>query len=189
MSLNLLLRGPSVFKNIALDTMRKRKALSFRKTLGVYNYKVKPANYYKNPHQVELRKKETLLKAGDTGMRKLHAIQRMSNTPFGKLTSKGKFIKDFQRMPIYNIPDLTDFQLKPYMTFMTEKLSEENTQQYESMNKQFLLDNIKTQLSLSNDPDVKKLAQEIFETQQGQQIVEEYLEKHKKLRKLKIANF
>jgi large subunit ribosomal protein L41 len=109
MSLNLL-RNPSVLNNTISDTLRKRNALTFRKTLGVYNFKVKPKNYYKNPHAIPLPLREKLKKLdSDDGIRKIHALENLSITPFGRLTHKGKFLMDSKRIPNYNIPDTEDF--------------------------------------------------------------------------------
>jgi large subunit ribosomal protein L41 len=111
MSLSLL-RGPSINNNAVSDTLRKRIALSFRKTLGVYNYKVKPSPYYKNPHAVDLKTRERLKEEeSDNGIRKLHALERLASTPFGRLTNKGKFLMDSKRIPNYNIPDTEDFHV------------------------------------------------------------------------------
>jgi large subunit ribosomal protein L41 len=109
MSLNLL-RGPSINNNVVFDTLRKRNALTFRKTLGVYNYKVKPKPYYKNPHAIPLKLREKLKELeSDQGIRKIHAIERLSVKPFGRISHKGKFLMDSRRIPNYNIPDTQDF--------------------------------------------------------------------------------
>jgi large subunit ribosomal protein L41 len=190
MSLNLLLRGPSVFSNVASDSMRKRFALTFRKTLGVYNYKVKPAEYYKNPHAIPLVKKEQLKQEGsEKSIRKIRALERLSNKPYGKFTTKGKFIRDTRRIPFYNIPDVTNFPLKPYVSWGTEKLEDDAYIKYQGMNRELLMNTIKEQLKTSNDPQIQKLYNEIFETDVGKQIVEEYLEKLNKKTKLRITNF
>jgi large subunit ribosomal protein L41 len=109
MSLNLL-RGPSVLNNVVGNTLRKRNALTFRKTLGVYNYKVKPSKYYKNPHAIPLKIKENLKKEkSDDGSRKIHALERLSVQPYGRFSHKGKFLMDSRRIPNFNIPDTEDF--------------------------------------------------------------------------------
>ena len=111
MSLSFL-RSPSILNNTISNTFRKRSALSFRKTLGVYNYKVKPAQYYKNPHAISLKIKEKLKSAKtDSAIRKIHALERLSNTPFGRFTSKGRFIFNSLKVPNYNIPDVIDFHV------------------------------------------------------------------------------
>jgi large subunit ribosomal protein L41 len=100
-----LLRTPKLSNNILQDSMRKRNALSFRKTLGVYNYKVKPSNYYKNPHAIDLRTLENLKKNGDDGVRKIRQIENMSLKPFGKFSSTGNFKIDYAKIPKINIPN------------------------------------------------------------------------------------
>jgi large subunit ribosomal protein L41 len=190
MSLSLLLRTPSINSNVLNDSMRKRFALSFRKTLGVYNYKVKPRSYYGNPHAIPLVKREQLKQDGsEKSVRKLRALERLSNKPYGNFTSKGKFIRDTRRIPNFNIPDVTDFPLKPYVSWGTEKLEADAYVMYEGMNRELLMSTIKDQLKASNDSEIQKLYNEIFETEEGQKIVEEYLEKLNKKTKLKIANF
>ncbi len=105
MSFLSLLRKPSIVNNTLHDTFRKRNALSFRKTLGVYNYKVKQRNYYKNPHPIDLKTLENLKNNGDNGQRKIRAIENMSIKPFGSFTNRGKFKLDFKKVPLMNIPD------------------------------------------------------------------------------------
>ena len=103
-----LLRTSKLSNNILHDSMRKRNALSFRKTLGVYNYKVKPSNYYKNPHAIDLKTLENLKKNGDDGVRKIRQIENMSLKPFGKFTSRGGFKIDYAKIPNINIPKYED---------------------------------------------------------------------------------
>jgi large subunit ribosomal protein L41 len=188
MSLNLL-RKSNVLNNIFCDTMRKRMGLSFRKTLGVYNYKVKPAEYYKNPHQVDLRLKERLKnRKNELSTRNLNAVRRNSIRPFGRFTTKAKFIVDHQRIPNFNIPNLTDFPLKPYATKSSQKVDPEKVFAYSIMTRD-LMDKIKLQMKNSEDENVQKLANEIFETEEGKKIVEEYFSRNNKRSKLKIVNF
>lgn len=190
MSLNLFLRSPSVFQNITSDTMRRRQARSFRKTLGVYNYKVKPAEYYKNPHAMSLEKSEQFKQNGsEKSIRKYRWVEKFSNRPYGRFTNTGQFIRDPRRIPNFNIPDLTDFPLKPYVSWGTEKLEENQYVTYTHMTKELLMFTVKDQLKESGDADVQKLYNEIFETEEGKKIVEEYLEKNTKKGKLRIANF
>ena len=100
-----LLRKPGLVNNTLQGTFRKRNALSFRKTLGVYNYKVKPDQYYKNPHAIDLKTMESLKKNGDDGQRKIRAIKNMSLRPFGNFTNKGTFKYDYKKIPLIKIPD------------------------------------------------------------------------------------
>jgi large subunit ribosomal protein L41 len=119
MSFNFLLRAPSITNNIVQDTLRKRKGLSFRKTLGVYNYKVKPRHYYKNPHAIPLHIKEQhkTNENTDYGIRKIRALENNSLTPYGKISSKGHFKMNYSQVPEYNVPDLTDFPVKYFFYF------------------------------------------------------------------------
>jgi hypothetical protein len=190
MSLNLFLRTPSVFQNITADTMRRRQARTFRKTLGTYNYKVKPAEYYKNPHAMTLEKSEQFKQNGsDKSIRKYRWVEKFSNRPYGRFTNTGLFIRDPRRIPNFNIPDLTDFPLKPYVSWGTEKLEENQFVAYAGMTRELLMSTVKDQLKESGDAEVQKLYNEIFETEEGQKIVEEYLEKLNKKGKMRIANF
>ena len=191
MSLNLLLaRKTNVFNSVVSDTCRKRFGLTFRKRLGVYNYKVKPANYYKNPHAVELRKKEQLKgEENDSSTRKLKALERISVAPFGQHTSKGKFVLDHRRIPNYNIPDLSEFPLKPYVSFKNELIPEEFSNKLESFNRDYLMKTVKTQLMQSNDEKVRELAKEIFDTEEGKEIIEEYFKKKERKTSLRLVNF
>jgi hypothetical protein len=100
-----LLRKPSLVNNSLQDSFRKRNALTFRKTLGVYNYKVKPRSFYKNPHAIDLKTMENLKQKGDEGQRKIKAIKNMSLRPFGNFSNKGTFKYDYKKIPLVNIPD------------------------------------------------------------------------------------
>jgi len=108
----MLLRNSNIFNNTIESTFRKRRALSFRKTLGLYNYKIKPGNYFRNTHAMDLKTKETLKEQGDRGQRKIKAIESMSLRPFGKFTRKSRFIMEKQRMPLYNIPSTRGFYVR-----------------------------------------------------------------------------
>jgi hypothetical protein len=46
----------------------------------------------------------------------------LSERPFGSHTRKGRFILDIDKVPFYNIPDLTGFNLKPYVSHATGKI-------------------------------------------------------------------
>jgi large subunit ribosomal protein L41 len=191
MSLNLFLtRHTNVYNNVMANTCRKRVALTFRKTLGVYNYKVKPHNYYKNPHAIELRKKEQLkAEQTDSATRKIKAMERFSVAPFGKHTSKGKFVLDHRRIPNYNIPDLSDFPLKPYVSFKNELMPDEFANKLELFNRDYLMNTVKSQLMQSGDEKVRELGKEIFETEEGKEIIDEYFKKKERKTKLRIVNF
>ena len=110
-----LLRKPSIITNSLHDTFRKRTALTFRKTLGVYNYKVKQRNYYKNTHAIDLKTLENLNKNGDNGQRKLRAMENMSLKPFGSFTNRGGFKVDYKKIPKIDIPDYQSSVVKYFL--------------------------------------------------------------------------
>lgn len=190
MSLNLL-RNASVQNNALADTCRKRFGLSFRKRLGVYNYKVKPASYYKNPHSVPLEVKERYKKRNtEDAKRELKALEKNSNTPFGRFTNKGKFIMDYRQLPDYDIPDLNNFPLKPYVEAKGDKLPTTLTFSKEEFTRELLETKIKEQMMASPFEDIVKLAQEIFETEEGKKITNEFFDmKKKKTKQIRLTNF
>jgi large subunit ribosomal protein L41 len=106
-----LLRKPCLIKNTLQDTFRKRNALTFRKTLGVYNYKVNQRSYYKNPHAIDLKTMENLKNNGDNGQRKIKAMKNMSLKPFGNFTNKGTFKFDYRKIPLINIPEYANSEV------------------------------------------------------------------------------
>lgn len=72
-----------------------------------------------------LRKRENLMKQGYQGELKLKENERLSERPFGHHTRKGRFILDIDKVPFFNIPDLTGFNLKPYVAHGTAKIDSE----------------------------------------------------------------
>jgi hypothetical protein len=97
----------------------------FRKNHGLYSYKLGKNSKHKNPHAMGLKSKEYLKKQGYQGQLKIHERERLSERPFGYVSSKGKFRFDIERVPFYNVPDLTNFKLKPYVPHTTPKIPEE----------------------------------------------------------------
>lgn len=112
---NLLIfsRQSNIFNNIISDTCRKRSAKSFVKKLGVYNYKKKPVSYYSNPHSLDLKRTE-LFKGTPAGYRKMQVLRGLSSKPFGKFTSKGRFIMDYNRIPRFIVPKIEDSEVNTY---------------------------------------------------------------------------
>ena len=55
----------------------------------------------------------------------MNEIERNSPRPFGKFTRKGHFRYFIDMVPFYNIPDLTDFKLKPYVAYSTPKVTDD----------------------------------------------------------------
>jgi hypothetical protein len=71
---------------------------------------------------MSLRKRQDLGKAGYEGELRIKESERLSERPFGEHTRKGRFILDIDKVPFYNIPDLTGFNLKPYVSHATGKI-------------------------------------------------------------------
>jgi hypothetical protein len=44
--------------------------------------------------------------------------------PFGKVSRRGNFVMNIEKVPFYNIPDLTNFKLMPYVAHITPKIGE-----------------------------------------------------------------
>jgi hypothetical protein len=55
----------------------------------------------------------------------MHENERLSQRPFGRLTKSGKFQMDIEKVPFFNIPDLTGFNLKPYVSHATSRIDDE----------------------------------------------------------------
>ena len=97
----------------------------YRRKHGMYSYKFGKSGTHKNTHAMQLKSKEFLKKKGYHGQLKIHERERLSDRPFGKITRKGLFSFDLQRVPFYNVPDLTDFRLKPYVPHITPLIDPE----------------------------------------------------------------
>lgn len=99
MNLLRLLRPPTLFNNVIMnETLKKRRALTFRKTLGIYNYKVRPKGYYKNMHAMPLHVKEQLRKNGEIGRRKIFAIENLSSKPYGRFVKGCDMLLNFSQI-------------------------------------------------------------------------------------------
>ena len=94
--------------------------------MGLYSYKLTKNNRYKNPHAIPLHTRQALEKQGYRGEVKIRELERSSDRPFGRVTSKQKFNFDIEKVPFYNIPDLTGFKLKPYVAHLTPKIPEQD---------------------------------------------------------------
>jgi large subunit ribosomal protein L41 len=94
----------------------------YRKKYGLYSFKLTKNRVYKNPHAMSLRKKEDLKKIGYEGELRIREQERLSERPFGNVSRKGRFMLDIEKVPVYNIPDLTGFALKPYVSHLTTKV-------------------------------------------------------------------
>ena len=80
---------------------------------------------HKNPHAIRLTSKDGLKKQGYRGELKIRERELLSDRPFGHITTKGKFRIDIDKVPFYNVPDLTGFYLKPYVPHTTPKVGED----------------------------------------------------------------
>jgi len=114
--------------------LRRRLGKSFRKRLGVFNYKVGNKTH-KKPGVIPLHVKQKLLDE-DTGRARamIKLLERDSPYPFGKFTRKSKFIFDPSRVPVYNVPDLTGFDLRPYVSVHTPKVDEDTLEKIRKLN-------------------------------------------------------
>ena len=89
---------------------------TFRKKHGLYSFKLTKNNRYKNNHSMPLKKRLDLKKMGYEGELRIKDTERASDRPFGELNSKGRFRVRIEKVPFYNIPDLTGFNLLPYVS-------------------------------------------------------------------------
>merc|ERR1712232_585717 len=106
-----------MFQNCAL-AWRQKPGKSFRKKLGVMSYKFKYFNKeHKKPGVIPLNIKQKLLSRGQEGMAQIKTLEKNSHYPFGRVSRHGNFIFDQSRVPNFNVPDLTGFELKPYVSF------------------------------------------------------------------------
>ena len=103
-----------------------RGANNYRKRLGIYSYKIRKREYFKNPHAVRLQHRNTLKSIGHKGELRIRELERNSPRPFGQFTRKGRFHLHIDKVPFYNIPDLTGFTLKPYVAPQTPRIPEES---------------------------------------------------------------
>ena len=103
----------------------KRRGAGFKKRLGVYSFKLKRPQYYKNHHAIPLHKREKLMKAKSHVVQRISEAERESTRPFGRHTSKGRFHFNVDLVPFYDVPDLTGFKLLPYVPHTTPKIPED----------------------------------------------------------------
>ena len=50
---------------------------------------------------------------------KIRETERLSIRPFGRMTSKAAFVMDVDKVPFYNIPDLTGFEVSDCFSTVT----------------------------------------------------------------------
>ena len=63
-------------------------------------------------------------KQGYRGEVKIRELERNGDRPFGHVSNKGRFVLRIEKVPFYNIPDLTNFKLKPFVAHITPKINE-----------------------------------------------------------------
>ncbi len=88
----------------------------FRKRIGLYSYKLTKNSKYKNPHAMPLYQRQQYQKQGYRGEVKIREIERNSDRPFGEVNNKGRFRFNIEKVPFYNIPDLTGFKVSNYLS-------------------------------------------------------------------------
>ena len=83
---------------------------AYRKKLGIYSFKLGKYQKHRNPHAMSLRKRQDLMKLGHEGHMRIKETERISQRPFGKFW-RSQFRFNIEKVPFYNIPDLTDFEV------------------------------------------------------------------------------
>ena len=58
---------------------------------------------------MSLTKRQSLEKQGYSGELKIHETERLSERPFGRHNRRGQFVLNIDKVPFFNIPDLTGF--------------------------------------------------------------------------------
>ena len=89
---------------------------TFRKRHGLYSFKLTKMRKFKNTHAMSLKKRLDLKAMGYEGELRIKDTERSSNRPFGQVDNKGRFRFAIEKVPFYNIPDLTGFDLQPYVS-------------------------------------------------------------------------
>lgn len=157
------------------EIARKRHGLAFRKTLGVYNYKLKKPGYFKNPHSVDLKLSEKLKTKGDIGNRNLYFIKKFNNKPYGVFTRKRHFNIQYSRMPNYDIPSTNGFYLRTFVTRRLPFILNNKPEDLSSTLNKEILHNVRTQVLLNDNPEVRRLGLELFETEFGKKVIKDFL--------------
>ncbi|CDW86400.1 UNKNOWN [Stylonychia lemnae] len=97
---------------------------AFSKRLGVYSYKLGRPSRNKNPHAIPYHIKQQQKLKGYKGAIKIREMERNSDRPFGRISKKGNFIFQIEKVPFFNVPDLANFKLLPYVSHTTPKVNE-----------------------------------------------------------------
>ena len=74
---------------------------------------------------MSLQKRENFKKADKFRDQRIWQETQESTRPFGRNTNKGNFLFNIDLVPLYNVPDLTGFKLKPYVPHITSKIPED----------------------------------------------------------------
>ena len=101
----------------SMTSLQYAEFSKFRKRIGLYSFKLTKNNRYKNPHAMPLEQRQQYQKQGYRGELKIRDIERNSDRPFGEVSSKGRFKFNVEKVPFYNIPDLTGFKVSSYCIF------------------------------------------------------------------------
>lgn len=116
--------------------LRKKRFGNFRKANRNFNYKRTGAQRgLSHPGAMDVQVKMKLLK-----MRTLEAAQRIKEMEikedriFGKFDNFGNFYYDKSKVPEYDIPQIDNFELKPYVSYSTPKISQEMMDEIKSLN-------------------------------------------------------
>ena len=72
----------------------------------------------------------------------IRETERLSQRPFGEFTSKKQFRLDVEKVPFYNIPDLTGFALMPYVSIVTPRIDDKIKEERKIHLTQEMLDEI-----------------------------------------------
>ncbi|CAD8104506.1 unnamed protein product [Paramecium sonneborni] len=123
---------------------RRKAGQTFRKTLGLYNYKLGHQQYHKEPGTIQLNAVEQLQNTKSyEGIMRIKKLRQESDRVFGKFIGT-KFVVDKSRVPQYDIPDLTGFELKPYVSYHTPQVDKETQIKLERLNDFNLIENLVT---------------------------------------------
>lgn len=168
-----LLKKNSIF-SFQNSTSLTRRANTFVKTLGIYNYKKGPNKQHKNPHAIPLKTYIKLRKnSNSVNDKKFRYLKLNSSKPFGKF-DKNKFRLDYSKIPLYDIPNTSGFYLKPYLS-ENNKFFSQQPEDLSNKPTMQILSKIRTQMLFSKDPEVVNLGVEIFETKFGKNICKEFI--------------
>lgn len=118
------------FDSLALAVFRSKKGKTFRKKLGVFDYKIGHQRLHKKPGLMDLTLKSRLIKEDkQEGRNRIKMMELNSPRMYGKVGNKGQFIMNKSKIPFLDVPDLAGFKLLPYVSYHTPML-EESTKEW-----------------------------------------------------------